>query len=286
MTNRLQSKLTLSWITQKRENLNGEYMTVFQVYPESAVLKPNVPVKFHLTFRPLKNNHYYFQQLQFFASRQNSKVSKKTLEEFEYKELKAKPETTLLRNVKLTQTIQSKVKEDIESTEVLPPIAGQLRCLGHSFNHSSLPFLPIMKLLPSKVTFKPCLKGHSVYDSVELVNHSDTPIYYKFGPDPNKVFKSHPKMGLIEPKGFVVVALEFTPKDYKLYNSTVNISLNDLPGSGAKLNLVGICTEPQLFLENEGKLYFAPTFTGVCTKKTYRIENLSKTKATYRVVVP
>ena len=93
-------------------------------------------------------------------------------------------------------------------------------------------------------------------------------------------------MGLIEPKGFVVVALEFTPKDYKLYNSTVNISLNDLPGSGAKLNLVGICTEPQLFLENEGKLYFAPTFTGVCTKKTYRIENLSKTKATYRVVVP
>lgn len=79
VTNRLQSKLNLTWITQKKENLNGEYMTVFQVYPESAVLKPNVPVRFTVTFRPLKNNNYYFQHLQFYAVRQNTKITKKTL---------------------------------------------------------------------------------------------------------------------------------------------------------------------------------------------------------------
>lgn len=62
--------------------------------------------------------------------------------------------------------------------------------------------------------------------------------------------------------------------------------MNDLPGSGAKLNLVGICTEPDLRLENEGRLYFAPTFTGVCTKKDYKITNLSKTKITYKVNIP
>lgn len=55
-------------------------MTVFQVYPENAVLKPNLPVKFQVTFRPLKSNNYYFQHLQFYAIRQNSKVSKKTVE--------------------------------------------------------------------------------------------------------------------------------------------------------------------------------------------------------------
>ena len=82
VTNRLQSKLNLNWITQKKENLNGEYMTVFQVFPESAVLKPNVPVRFTVTFRPLKGNNYYFQHLQFYAVRQNSKITKKTLEEF------------------------------------------------------------------------------------------------------------------------------------------------------------------------------------------------------------
>lgn len=79
----------------------------------------------------------------------------------------------------------------------MPPLSGVLRCVGHSFNASSLPFLPIMKMLPSKVTFKPCLKNQSVYDSVELVNQSDTPIYFKFAQDHNKVFKTFPKIGLI-----------------------------------------------------------------------------------------
>lgn len=49
---------------------------------------------------------------------------------------------------------------------------------------------------------------------------------------------------------------------------------------------MGICTEPDLRLENDGKLFFAPTFTGVCTKKEYRITNQSKTKVTYRINVP
>lgn len=49
---------------------------------------------------------------------------------------------------------------------------------------------------------------------------------------------------------------------------------------------MGICTEPELRLENEGRLFFAPTFTGVCTKKDYNITNLSKTKVTYRIAVP
>lgn len=31
--NKLQTKLSIFWISQKRENLNGEYMTVFSVYP-------------------------------------------------------------------------------------------------------------------------------------------------------------------------------------------------------------------------------------------------------------
>ena len=86
-------------------------MTVFQVYPENATLKPNVPVKFTITFRPLKSATFYYQHLQFFAIKQSQKITKKTLEDFEYKELKSKPENTLLRNVKLNQTIQTKVKE-------------------------------------------------------------------------------------------------------------------------------------------------------------------------------
>lgn len=66
-------------------------MTVFQVYPENATLKPNVPVKFTITFRPLKSATFYFQHLQYFAIKHSQKITKKTLEDFEYKELKSKP---------------------------------------------------------------------------------------------------------------------------------------------------------------------------------------------------
>lgn len=77
--------MSLYWVNQKRENLNGQYMTVFQIYPESATLKPNVPVKFHINFRPLKGGSFYFQNLQYYAIKHNQKISKKTLEEFEKK---------------------------------------------------------------------------------------------------------------------------------------------------------------------------------------------------------
>lgn len=60
-------------------------MSVFQVFPESATLKPNAPTKFNVTFRPLKSNSFFFQTLQFFAIKHNQKISKKTLEDFEYK---------------------------------------------------------------------------------------------------------------------------------------------------------------------------------------------------------
>ena len=50
-----------------------------------------------------------------------------------------------------------------------------------------------------------------------------------------------------------------------------------------KLNLVGICTPPELKLENEGKIYFAPTFTGVYSKKEYVIENATKTPVNYKI---
>ncbi len=113
----------------------------------------------------------------------------------------------MLRNVKLTQTIQSKVKEDVESIEVFPPISGIVRCVGHSFGPSTLPFIPIIKILPPKVIFKPCLRGHSVYDSIELTNQSDTPVFFKINPDPQRVFRAYPRMGLIESKGFSIVGL-------------------------------------------------------------------------------
>jgi len=55
-----------------------------------------------------------------------------------------------------------------------------------------------MKVFPNKnVNFKPTLRNCSTYESIKLVNHSDTPIYFKFGPDATKAFRIYPRIGLI-----------------------------------------------------------------------------------------
>lgn len=109
-----------------------------------------------------------------------------------------------------------------------------------------MPYLPIMKVSPSKgVVFKPCFINDSVYDTIKLSNPSDTPIYFKIGPEPTKAFRVYPKIGLIEPKSFCIVGIQFTPKQYKTYKSNLSIILNDMPGaSNIKLPLLGICTSP------------------------------------------
>lgn len=63
--------------------------------------------------------------------------------------------------------------------------------------------------------------------------------------------------------------------------------LNDMPGSSnLKIKLLGVCTPPEIKLQDEGRLFFAPTSIGVYSKKSYIIDNLSKTRCIYRVLVP
>lgn len=67
---------------------------------------------------------------------------------------------TLLKTLKVTQTIQSKVTAELESTELMPPLHGIVRCVGNSFGIPSSAYIPIMSLHPSKnVLFAPCKMG-------------------------------------------------------------------------------------------------------------------------------
>lgn len=60
-----------------------------------------------------------------------------------------------------------------------------------------------------------------------------------------------------------------------------------MPGSSnLKIGLLGICTPPEIKLEDEGRIFFAPTSIGVFSKKSYKIENLSKTRCFYKVLIP
>ena len=54
---------------------------------------------------------------------------------------------------------------------------------------------------------KPALLNTSVYDSFELTNQSDTPIYFRMGSDVTKAFRFYSEIGLIEPKSFAIVSV-------------------------------------------------------------------------------
>lgn len=88
----------------------------------------------------------------------------------------------------------------------MPPINGVVRCVGNSFGIPSSAYIPIMKVFPSKnVVFPPSKVGESTYQTVELINDSDTPTYFKVSSDVNKIFRVFPKAGLIEGKSFQIL---------------------------------------------------------------------------------
>lgn len=70
--------------------------------------------------------------------------------------------------------------EDAMNEEIDPPTCLNLKLVGHSFPPGSQPFIPMVKVSPShKVTFATTGPYESVYQTVQIVNTSDTPVYYK-----------------------------------------------------------------------------------------------------------
>lgn len=96
--------------------------------------------------------------------------------------------------------------------EMVPSMEGSVFCVGHSFQEGTQPFIPIMSIKPSpKVHFKPCALGDSVYQTLEFINQTDTPAYFKFGAAPEGEVRVFPKQGVVEAKSFSIILLEFVP---------------------------------------------------------------------------
>jgi MSP (Major sperm protein) domain len=71
----------------------------------------------------------------------------------------------------------------------------------------------MVKITPSnKIVFPPASVNESVYQTVQIVNTSDTPVYYKILGDSTKTFRAFPPLGMINGKSFALVAFEFQPK--------------------------------------------------------------------------
>lgn len=61
---------------------------------------------------------------------------------------------------------------------------------------------------------------------------------------------------------------------------------NHNPANVRKINLIGHCYEPKLFLSNDQKLFFPPTFVGVSSKQNVFVKNESRIPLQYEWKVP
>ena len=134
--------------------------------------------------------------------------------------------------------------------------------------------------------FPSCGPNESVYQTIQISNTSDTPVYYKLLQDNTNTFKSYPSYGLIQGQSFAIICFEFNPKFPRNYNFLAQCIFNHNPSNVQKINLVGHCYEPSIRLSNEEKLFFPPTFVGVSTKQNMFVKNEARIPLQYEWKVP
>lgn len=176
-----------------------------------------------MKFKPFEPDYYFFQILQCFVYLWNGNENKLRKQEDgdNPQGVKSITKRQMLRSTKV-----SKFEESL-TEEIDPPLCLNLRAIGHSFNPGSQPFIPMTKFLPSKnVVFPPCGPGESVYQTIKIMNTSDTPVFYKMIPDPSKVFRIYPLIGLIPEKSFALVCFEFNPESANHWSFTSQCVLN------------------------------------------------------------
>jgi hypothetical protein len=251
----------------------------FKVDEPNAIIPAKSTGSFRIKFKPYEPNYYFFQILQCYCYLLNGNENKMRKIQDE-----GNPQT--VRTLKLGSTRKSKFEESVNE-EIDPPIWLNLRTVGHSFSPGSQPFLPMVKFTPVKgVKFPPCGPGESVYQTLKITNINDTPVFFKMMPDPAKVFRIYPLIGIIPGKSFGLVCFEFYPKSARLWSFTTQCVLNHIFTNVQNIHLSGRCFEPDVTLGNKGKLFFPPTYTGVSSNQKLCIKNNSRIPLEYECVVP
>jgi len=190
-----------------------------------------------------------------------------------------------------TMGYKSKLLKNLEKTEKNfeyfdPPIPLKINTIGHSFPPHTQIFMPMVELIPNKeLIFQPSTLNQSMFHTLTVKNKSDTPLYYKFMTDISNVFRIYPKLGLIPPKSFNLILIEFCPKEIKSYSFPLKVVFNHDLHSMQTVLLHGYCCDPLIEIENlqNDEIYFSPSFTGISTTKTVNIINKSPIKINIQI---
>ena len=213
---------------------------------------------------------------------------RKSLTANKMKQIELRDPTTYHGTITKTNlTMKLKTQKSAETVEDIdPPLLCNIGCVGHSFAPGSQSFLPMVTFPYDTISFLPCGPNESSYNTIEIINNGDTPVYYNFSSDSKEIFRVHPSNDIIPGRSKYLVCIEFNPKSAREYQTIIMCTFNHSATNVKKILARGICDEPSLTTSSDGKLYFPPSYPGVSTKEKVRVRNNSLITMDIRCSVP
>ena len=155
--------------------------------------------------------------------------------------------------------------------------------IGHSFVDGAQAYIPMLKFSPAVLRFVPLKLGEVSHLTLSLANSADTPTIFSAEGVP-ECFAVRPRVGLIPPRSFCLLAIRFAPKEQRLYSEELVLRLNG--AHRRRVLLKGHCLSSSLEFQNGGKLYFPPSGLGVRTTLPFRVRNAGRQKCSLSLTVP
>ncbi|OQS03825.1 hypothetical protein THRCLA_03886 [Thraustotheca clavata] len=256
VTNQTRGKVTCTWrIAEAPTDTTGAN---FSIYPLSTDIAPGAAAEFRVTFHPQQTNTYYFAEIEstvYFKSNRTFRL--------------VNPET------------------------FTPPWCVVVHATGHTFASTDCQFLSKVSYSTAKnglCTFPSAYVGDSVFQTVLLINSSDTPALFSIVQDPSKVFRAKPSCGFIPANGFHLIQIRFTPTKCRRYSYALKTLVNhsseiflELTGTGCFPHL--ICQEYDAKSSIE-KLYIKPTSVGLSSTRIFRVTNGCRIPLVFRWSIP
>ena len=296
---------------------------IFIIQPEEIILGPNGYFDFKLYFKPNKKEYYFYSDIPCQATiidntimntltnnlsslkeeskNQNDKTVRllETVSNFKTKsnlsnrkQLKPISNKTCINFTNKAKkilgiTTREKKKDPTQTNEYFnPPITTHLSVVGHSFPPDNQIFIPMYELNPkNEIFFSPASINQSMYQTLKIINKSDTPLFFSFSTDPSKVFRMQNKYGLIEGNQFKLILIEFCPKDTLVYRYPLRIMFNHDTSNIKTIILNGLCVDPVIEIQGvKNDIFFPPSFLGITTKKKLTIINRSPIRIKVKII--
>ncbi|XP_072274117.1 cilia- and flagella-associated protein 65 [Pyxicephalus adspersus] len=210
----------------------------FRVTPEVTDIPPLKSTTFRVVFQPSQINTLYEAELEGF-------IFYKVLRDY--------------RNVK--------------DATVCPPWCITLRARGHTFESGQEHFVPNCVLDSPRIVFPPVRQDVHTCRSLLLQNNGSTIMTYVIDQKTCTNVQVKPASGHLEPGSHQILLVRTSSQETGLIKNTLQLQLNYSADFTQDIVLFCRAETPQLHLENEGRLYFKPTYVGTQSECSYTLKN-------------